>query len=90
LELDADDQLCITVTDQGAGFEPARLDERSKTGQLGWGLFRIRERLTLLGGRLDIESAPGGDLISLVAPREAAQIPTCAKGGAYGRSGSGG
>ena len=73
LELDADDQLCITVTDQGAGFEPARLDDRSKAGQVGWGLFRIRERLTLLGGRLDIDSAPGkGTRVRLVAPRHAA------------------
>ena len=74
LELDADDQLCITVTDQGVGFEPARLDDRSKAGQVGWGLFRIRERLTLLGGRLDIDSAPGrGTRVRLVAPRDAAQ-----------------
>ena len=75
LELDHDDQLCITVNDQGAGFEPARLDDRSNAGQAaGWGLFRIRERLTLLGGRLDIESAPGsGTWIRLVAPRGAAQ-----------------
>ena len=73
LELDADDQLCITVTDQGVGFEPARLDDRSKAGQVGWGLFRIRERLTLLGGRLDIDSAPGrGTRVRLVAPRGAA------------------
>ena len=73
LELDADDQLCITVTDRGVGFEPARLDDRS-TAQVGWGLFRIRERLTLLGGRLDIDSAPGkGTRIRLVAPREAAR-----------------
>jgi PAS domain S-box-containing protein len=73
LELDAADQLCITVTDQGAGFEPAKLDERSKAGQVGWGLFRIRERLTLLGGRLDIDSAPGrGTRVRLVAPRDAA------------------
>ena len=73
LELDANDQLCITVTDQGVGFEPARLDDRSKAGQVGWGLFRIRERLTLLGGRLDIDSAPGsGTRVRLVAPRGAA------------------
>ena len=74
LELDADDQLCITVTDQGVGFEPSRLDDRSNTGQVGWGLFRMRERLTLLGGRLDIDSVPGrGTRIRLVAPRDAAQ-----------------
>ncbi len=74
LELDADDQVCITVTDEGVGFEPARLDDRSNAGQVGWGLFRIRERLTLLGGRLDIDSAPGrGTRIRLVAPRDARQ-----------------
>jgi len=79
LELDRDDQLCITVSDQGAGFEPARLDDRSDAGHVGWGLFRIRERLTLLGGRLDIESAPGsGTWIRLVAPRGAAQEPVAA------------
>ena len=77
LELEGD-QLCITVTDQGVGFEPAKLDDRSKAGQGGWGLFRIRERLTLLGGRLDIDSAPGrGTRVRLVAPRGAAQ-PTAA------------
>jgi PAS domain S-box-containing protein len=74
LELDADDQLRITVTDQGVGFEPARLEDRSKSGQVGWGLFRIGERLTLLGGRLLIDSAPGkGTRIRLLAPRGAAQ-----------------
>ena len=73
LELDADDQLCVSVSDQGAGFDPARLDDRSKAGQVGWGLFRIRERLTLLGGRLDIDSAPGrGTRVRLVAPRDPA------------------
>ena len=74
LALDADDQLCVTVTDQGVGFEPASLDDRWKTGQVGWGLFSIRERLTLLGGRFDVESAPGrGTRVRLVAPRGAAQ-----------------
>ena len=70
--LDADAQLCITVTDEGVGFEPARLEDRLNNGDVGWGLFRIRERLTLLGGRMDIDSAPGrGTRIQLVAPREA-------------------
>jgi PAS domain S-box-containing protein len=71
LALDADDHLSITVTDQGVGFEPARLDDRSPAGHVGWGLFRIRERLTLLGGRLDIDSAPGkGTQVRLTAPRD--------------------
>jgi PAS domain S-box-containing protein len=70
LALDPDDQLCITVADQGVGFEPAELDDRSKAGEVGWGLFSIRERLTLLGGRVEIDSAPGrGTRVRLVAPR---------------------
>ena len=70
LVLDPEDQLCITVSDQGIGFEPAELDDRSKAGQVGWGLFSIRERLTLLGGRVEIDSAPGkGTQVRLVAPR---------------------
>jgi len=74
LRLDAGDQLCITATDDGIGFEPSRLDSRSKTGQVGWGLFSIRERLTLLGGRVEIDSAPGrGTQVRLFAPRGASQ-----------------
>jgi PAS domain S-box-containing protein len=70
LALDANDQLCITVSDQGVGFEPAAVDHRSNAGQVGWGLFSIRERLTLLGGRFEIDSAPGtGTRVRLVAPR---------------------
>jgi PAS domain S-box-containing protein len=74
LALDADDHLCVTVTDRGVGFKPESLDDRWKTGQVGWGLFSIRERLTLLGGRFDVESAPGrGTQVRLVAPRGAAR-----------------
>jgi len=74
LSLDQDDALCITVADQGIGFDPAGLVERAKAGKAGWGLFSIRERLTLLGGRFDIESAPGqGTRFRLVAPRGEAQ-----------------
>ncbi len=70
LSLDQDDALSITVADRGIGFDPAGLVDRGKTGQAGWGLFSIRERLTLLGGRFDIESAPGqGTRFRLVAPR---------------------
>jgi len=68
--LDRDDQLCITVSDRGVGFDPAALEGRSKAGEVGWGLFSIRERLTLLGGRVEIDSAPGkGTQVRLVAPR---------------------
>jgi PAS domain S-box-containing protein len=74
LSLVAGDVLCITVSDEGLGFEPAELDRRSENGQAGWGLFSIRERLTLLGGRVEIDSAPGkGTRVRLIAPRERGQ-----------------
>jgi len=70
LSLDENDRLCITVDDEGIGFDPARLDDRSSDKQAGGGLFSIRERLTLLGGCMDIESAPArGTRIRLLAPR---------------------
>ena len=70
LALDDRDQLCITVSDRGVGFEPAKLDDRSQSPHAGWGLFSIRERLTLLGGHFDLDSAPGrGTSVRLIAPR---------------------
>jgi PAS domain S-box-containing protein len=73
LALDADDALCITVADQGIGFDPAALVDSANSGRVGWGLFSIRERLTLLGGRFEIQSAPGqGTVFRLIAPRGAA------------------
>jgi signal transduction histidine kinase len=71
LRLGADDELCITVADRGVGFDPARLADQSS--QVGWGLFSIRERVTLLGGRFEVDSAPGqGARFRLTAPRSAA------------------
>ena len=80
LALDPDDALRITVTDQGIGFDPAAVVDRGKSGPVGWGLFSIRERLTLLGGRFEIESAPGqGTTFRLIAPRGAAQDDVAAQ-----------
>jgi two-component system CheB/CheR fusion protein len=64
------DGVCLTVADEGIGFDPAVFAERARTGQGGWGLFSIRERLMLLGGRFNIESAPGhGTRFRLIVPR---------------------
>src|SRR5262249_37677784 len=69
LSLGADNTLRITVEDRGIGFDPSKLVDEAKDGQVGWGLFSIRERLTLLGGRLDVESAPGqGTRFRLIVP----------------------
>jgi len=46
------------VVDTGAGFDPAAT-QATGAGEGGFGLFSIRERLELVGGRLAVESAPG-------------------------------
>ncbi len=57
------DMLEIVVADQGIGFNPVS----PKHG--GFGLFRIRERLTLIGGHLEVDSSPGnGSRFTIVAP----------------------
>ncbi len=56
------DLLEILVADQGAGFDPAILDQfaaKDPAATGGFGLFSLRQRLALLGGRLDAESSPG-------------------------------
>lgn len=75
----ADDTLVITVEDAGAGFDPSSLAlAQRSTRSRGLGLLSIRERLVLLGGRLEIDAAPGrGARFQLVAPRHgvAARVP---------------
>jgi len=67
---DEDNRLCIAVIDQGAGFDPETIWEKAKVGT-GFGLFSIRERITLMGGSLEVESSPGqGARFSLVIPVE--------------------
>lgn len=65
----ADDGVVrITVADAGAGFDPEAAFA-AHAPQQGLGLFGIRERLTLLGGTLDVRSAPGaGATFTLRAP----------------------
>lgn len=48
-----DNQLLLTVEDDGTGFVPAEARER------GWGLRTMKYRADLLGADLEIEAAPG-------------------------------
>jgi len=59
----------INVTDTGVGFDPAELETDAVSGA-GFGLFNFRQRLALIGGRLEIDAAPGkGTRMSIFAPR---------------------
>jgi PAS domain S-box-containing protein len=70
LALGAGDIIHIQVNDDGVGFDPiARLHDKNQQ-QAGLGLFSIQERLSSLGGYLDIQSAPGkGARFTLTLPR---------------------
>jgi len=60
----------ITVQDDGTGFDVSAIDRASKRGG-GFGLLSIRERISYIGGRFEIETGKGqGACICLSAPRK--------------------
>ncbi len=60
----------ILVEDDGKGFDASRTDAQPGE-KSGFGLFRIRERLSYIGGRFAVDSGPqGGTRVFLVAPRK--------------------
>ncbi len=63
----------ITVADEGVGFDPqTAMPGKDKAG--GFGLFSIGERLNLMGGTMEIDSAPGrGSRFTLRAPHRTAR-----------------
>ena len=59
--------VCLTVSDEGPVLPPD--PKLEKTDASGFGLFSIRERLELLGGRLQVDTAPGrGTRITILSP----------------------
>ncbi|MDZ7778884.1 MAG: PAS domain S-box protein [Gemmatimonadota bacterium] len=57
--------VVVEVTDDGRGFDPASPMERDR----GLGLIGMKERTTMVGGRLHIESAPGhGTSVRVAVP----------------------
>ena len=75
LALSGDDVIEISVRDEGVGFE-ARAESASDELGAGFGLFSLRERLALLGGRLEIESAlQHGSRVTIRVPRRAQSAP---------------
>jgi PAS domain S-box-containing protein len=56
--------ICLSVSDRGRGFDPQEL-----RGTAGFGLFTIRERIELLGGRMKIKGIKGkGSTFHVVVP----------------------
>ncbi len=66
----ADDNIKIVVEDDGKGFESSTYGTKTFWTK-GFGLFSIRERLTHVGGTIDIKSSRGkGTVVTLLAPLE--------------------
>lgn len=63
-----DGRIRLVVSDRGRGFNPDKLKGR-RSDEVTFGLFSIQQRLTHLGGQVDIESAPGrGTEVTLSVP----------------------
>jgi two-component system, NarL family, sensor kinase len=59
--------LLLAVADDGVGFDPGRLGAPAEAG--GFGLVGLRERVALLGGTLDVDSAPDeGTCVCITVP----------------------
>ncbi len=60
----ADDNICLTVTDDGVGFDPVEVRHKP-----GLGLSSMRERVQLARGDFSIKSQPGkGTVINVRVP----------------------
>jgi len=71
----SNDRVLVTVADEGRGFDPAKLDGDIAEAD-GFGLLHIRRRIDSIGGRMDIDSAPGrGSRFVLTAPCERSNRP---------------
>jgi two-component system sensor histidine kinase UhpB len=67
--------VIIQVTDHGRGFEVEKVWRQPKD-EAGFGLLNIAAWLKLIGGRLDINTAPGqGSQITLVVPGSSPHDP---------------
>lgn len=56
--LSSPDEVCIEISDQGRGFDLDLIHKHSHSSNQ-FGLFSIRERMSLLGGRMVIDSNVG-------------------------------
>ncbi|MDY6917007.1 MAG: sensor histidine kinase, partial [Chloroflexota bacterium] len=65
----SNDSIRVEVTDDGVGFHVSEREWKTR----GFGLFSIRERMTDLGGDVDVQSEPEkGTRVTLTVPLESA------------------
>lgn len=63
-----DADVCIEVADDGVGFDLDAIKERTRR-QGGFGLLNVQERITYLGGAVEIASTPElGTTITIICP----------------------
>jgi len=66
-----DERIRVVVEDEGAGFDPAEIDEWTE----GMGLAGLRERIGLIGGHVEIDTAPGeGTRVAFEVPRRTDEL----------------
>ena len=63
-----DQTVVLRVTDNGIGFDPAKLASAPASVASGLGLRAIREQAGAIGGKLAVESGPSGTTLVLTAP----------------------
>lgn len=64
-----DNRLKLTVFDNGTGFDTQKVSESSGETCYGFGLSMMKERVTLLGGTIQINSVIGeGTTVSVEIP----------------------
>ena len=66
-----EEEICLSITDDGKGFDMHTASERRTLGLLG-----MKERAAMIGGSLEIKSEPGkGTMVSISVPvRQTAQL----------------
>jgi PAS domain S-box-containing protein len=69
LKISPEGLLTLTVVDRGKGFDARQLNTDKRKTETSFGLFSIRERLSFIGGLLNVRSALGeGTRMELSVP----------------------
>jgi signal transduction histidine kinase len=68
--------VSLEIADNGVGFAPGAV-LKAQAARRAWGLLGMQERVTLVGGKLEIHSAPGqGTRLTAEVPLAVAEVRT--------------